>query len=370
MLNILVGLNNGIKNSVLLFFVITMLGCKSSDVKTNNKLELKFLDEFILSKNIVIDSTLVGGLSGIDYYNGLYYLVCDDPSNPRFYVANIEINNTEISNVVIESIIKIQDTSSNHLDLESIRYDVKSGMVLLTSEGHINKQKDPQFFSSNAMGQIDSYFNIPSSFYSNNVKGPRHNGALEGFSKSVDGNGYWIAMELPLKSDGPEPQLEKTNSPVRITYIDAKTNESIKQFGYHLDAVAKMPKGNFMINGLTEILEYDKDKFLLVERSFSSGLGNYGNTVKIFNVDATNATNTLEINSLKDKDYIPASKELLLDFENYRDKLTNNSIDNIEGITFGPRLANGNKTLILVADNNFNKLGAQLNQFILLEIVN
>ena len=346
-----------------------MLGCKTTDVKKNNNLELKFLDEFILPENIVIDSTLVGGLSGIDYYNGLYYFVCDDPSNPRYYIGNIEIDNTEISNIVIERVIKIQDTSSNHLDLEAIRYDAKTEMVLLTSEGHIKKQKDPQFFSSNAIGKIDNYFNIPSSFYSSNLQGPRHNGTLEGFSKSIDGNGYWIAMELPLKSDGLEPKTEKTNSPVRITYIDTKTKAAVKQFGYHLDSVTKKPKRDFMVNGLTEILEYDKNKFLIIERSFSSGLGNQGYTVKIFNVNATNATNTLETNSLKDIDYESASKVLLLDFENYRDKLTNNSIDNIEGITFGPRLSNGNKTLILVADNNFNKMGAQLNQFILLEIV-
>ena len=74
------------------------------------------------------------------------------------------------------------------------------------------------------------------------------------------------------------------------------------------------------------------------------------------------------MDSLTGKDYIPAKKTLLLDFENYKDKLTNGSIDNIEGMTFGPTLFNGNKSLILVADNNFNNLDPQLNQFILLEI--
>ena len=67
--------------------------------------------------------------------------------------------------------------------------------------------------------------------------------------------------------------------------------------------------------------------------------------------------------------YKAATKILLLDFENLRDRLTNNSIDNIEGISFGPILSNGNKSLLLIADNNFNKLGKQLNQFILMEII-
>ena len=43
-------------------------------------------------------------------------------------------------------------------------------------------------------------------------------------------------------------------------------------------------------------------------------------------------------------------------------------VDNIEGITFGPKLPNGNQSLLLVTDDNFQIYGKQLNQFILLEI--
>ena len=358
-----------IKKISILVLSIAIFGCKNTADKAPHKLQLNFLSEYILPENVIIDSTVVGGLSGIDYYNGMYYLVCDDASNPRYYVATIKIDKTEIFDIAIEKMIKVQDTFSDYLDLESIRYDAKTEMVLLTSEGHIKKQKNPLFFNSKASGKIENYFNVPSAFYSNNIQGPRHNGTFEGLSKSVDGNGYWIAMELPLKIDGPEPQLIKTNSPVRITYIDALTNKAVNQFAYLLDPIAKQPKGDFAVNGLTDILEYDKNKFFVIERSYSSGWGNQSNTIKIFNIDATEVTNTLEMDNLSEDDYIPATKELLLDFENLRDKLTHNRIDNIEGISFGPILSNGNKTLILVSDNNFNRFEKQLNQFILLEII-
>jgi len=352
----------------VLLCCITILGCKNGDVKTVDKLQLKFLDEYVLADDIVVDSTLVGGLSGIDYYNGLYYIVCDDASDPRYYETTITIKDTIISNVAITKVIKIKD-SSKYLDLETIRYESNANQVFITSEGHINKQKPPLFFSVNSNGDIVNEFNIPSAFYPNSIEKPRHNATLEGLSKSYDEKGYWIAMELPLEIDGQEPKLTPTNSPVRITYINTRTNKLEKQFGYLLDPIAKEPKDDFAVNGLSDILEYAKDQFFIIERSYSSGLGNQGNTIKIFNVDATKATNTLRIKSLKDKDYVPATKELLFDFESVRDKLTNNSIDNIEGITFGPTLPNGNKTLLLVADNNFNKLEKQLNQFILLEII-
>ncbi|MCF6295204.1 MAG: esterase-like activity of phytase family protein [Flavobacteriaceae bacterium] len=362
-------MNSIIKKISILFLCISILGCKSIDVKPHKKLELKFLDEYILPEAVMIDGTVVGGLSGIDYYNGLYYLVCDDAFNPRFYEATITISDTIISNIEITKVVKIRD-SSKYLDLEAIRYDSKTNKVFLTSEGHIKNQKQPLFFNVNTTGKIDKTFNIPLAFYPNSEQQPRHNATLEGLSKSYnEEEGYWITMELPLKADGPEPQLVKTKSPVRITYINTITNETVKQFAYLLDPIAKQPKNKFAVNGLTDILEYGKNKFFVIERSYSSGLGNQSNTIKLFNVDATKATNTLKMDNLITESYVSGTKTLLLDFEQLRDKLTNNSIDNIEGITFGPTLSNGNKTLLLISDNNFNRFEKQLNQFILLEIV-
>jgi hypothetical protein len=42
-------------------------------------------------------------------------------------------------------------------------------------------------------------------------------------------------------------------------------------------------------------------------------------------------------------------------------------LDNIEAIAWGPVLANGNRSLILVSDNNFSRL--QTTQFLALEVV-
>ena len=41
-------------------------------------------------------------------------------------------------------------------------------------------------------------------------------------------------------------------------------------------------------------------------------------------------------------------------------------IDNIEGVTFGPNLPDGHRTLLFVSDNNFSLL--QKTQFLLFEI--
>ncbi|MBJ2176093.1 esterase-like activity of phytase family protein [Aureibaculum sp. A20] len=356
------------KTLILIALLLISISCKTVKSTTQKHIQLKFLDEYIVPKNISIDGNLVGGLSGIDYANGNYYLICDDASNPRYYKANISIDNLKIDTIAFTEVVTFSD-STQYLDVESIRFDKKSNGVVITSEGSINLKKDPSFFSVDSKGSINHFFEIPDYFKATSKQQPRNNGTLEGVAISYDQKGYWIAMELPLESDGPEPKVLETKSPVRITYIDANTKKPTRQFAYLLDKIAKEPKGNFAVNGVTDLIEYTKNQFIIIERSYSSGLGTQGNTIRIYTVNASKASNTIAMESLINSEVVLANKKLLFDFESVRSQLTDTSIDNIEGLTIGPTLANGNQTLILVADNNFNKLGAQLNQFILLEIL-
>jgi hypothetical protein len=49
------------------------------------------------------------------------------------------------------------------------------------------------------------------------------------------------------------------------------------------------------------------------------------------------------------------------------DKADIGYVDNIEGISWGPKLANGHRSLILVSDNNFNP--DQRTQFLAFEVM-
>ena len=90
--------------------------------------------------------------------------------------------------------------------------------------------------------------------------------------------------------------------------------------------------------------------------------------MKIFDVDASKATNTLEMENLSKNNYKNAEKRLVFDFKSVKKFLTKETIDNIEGMTFGPDLPNGQKSLILVSDDNFSSFSEQITQFILLEL--
>jgi hypothetical protein len=102
---------------------------------------------------------------------------------------------------------------------------------------------------------------------------------------------------------------------------------------------------------------------LVLERAFAAGVGN---DVNIYLVQFADATDVRDVEALPSP-YTgrTASKTLLANISALGVKP-----DNLEALALGPRLPNGNLTLIVMADDNFNATGAmpQINQFVALEI--
>lgn len=361
------------KRIIPLIIVALLLGsCKSTRVGSTRNLEVRLLDDYIIPENLELDGKIVGGLSGIDFHDGDFYMVSDDSRDPRFYKAQIRLDKESIDTIVFSEVISVDKSAEqlkyHHLDLEGIQYDPRDNSIILSSEGSIRKGRDPAVFSVSGSGEFQEFFSIPESFRAGSKQKPRNNGTLEGLTHSFDNQGVWAAMELPLAMDGPKAKLYPTKSPVRITRFDKETGEPTRQFSYLLERGVKIPWLYYAVNGVTDLLEYAPEKFLVVERNWASGHGSKGNTIRIFDVDISLATNILNRNNLRVSFYNPAKKELVFDLKWARKYLSQEIIDNIEGISFGPTLPNGNKSLILVSDNNFNKLGQQYNQVILMEL--
>ncbi len=354
-------------------------GTSSPDTNQNTISAVKFIDEFVFPDQ-EINGVPIGGFSGIDYQNGKWYIICDTSNPPiRYYEANISYTKDGFQDVGITNMIEIKDASENPLeqgvvDPEAIRLDPATNTILYTSEGSINNGINPALIELSAQANQIRSFTLPDNFKANatdDTSGPRHNGVLEGLSLSFDNKGYWVSFELPLIEDGPEPTTTDTNSPVRITYLNKTTGAAERQFAYELDPVARKATlgTTFEVNGLVEILAYDENKFLALERSFASGYLDGGNNVKIYKVDASNATNILSLESLANATYTKATKTLLFDFETIRSQLTRTTVDNLEGISFGPKLADGSRSLVVISDNNFNSFFPQLNQLIVFRVV-
>ena len=353
---------------VFLIFISSAFSCEK-----RKDIQLNFLSEYVLKDSVSFKNTPIGGLSGVDYSNGFYYFVLDDANKPRFLKAKININKRKITSINFESVIFLNDSTTNFykensLDLESLFIDEEKQQINFSSEGAINIGKRPTIFTTDFKGNFISEYKLPKNLQ--NLENIKHNGVLEGSSKAITEKGFWSVMEAPLRKDGEEPTFTKTQSPIRITYFDAASEKATKQFAYQLEEITKPAKGDVNLNGVTAILEYEKNRFFIIERTYQSGYGAYGNIVRIFDAEITSeTTNILDIDALNKSKYTALKKRLLIDFEDLKDKLIAGIIDNIEGITFGPILENGNRSLLLVSDDNFQLYGKQLNQFILLEIV-
>ena len=117
-----------------------------------------------------------------------------------------------------------------------------------------------------------------------------------------------------------------------------------------------MPAGAFTVNGLVELLPFNRRFGLAMERSFSVGAGN---TIRLYRYALAGADDVSGVDGLDSVAPVrEASKHLVLDLDELG--LT---LDNIEGMTLGPRLPDGGRALILMSDNNFTP--GQVSQFLL-----
>lgn len=382
---------NTMKRVVVIFLSFLLFACSSTkkvlvQPSVNSISQFRFLGEVDVPYNLQFKNTTVGGLSGIDYdvANNLYYIISDDRSaiNPaRFYIAQLFITPKNIDSVVFIDVKMMQQADGTYYpnnkqnaakapDPEAIRYNPMTKQLIWTSEGErIISKKDtvlanPAITSILLNGKYIDTFILPKQLQMTSIEnGPRQNGVLEGLTFANNYKYLYVNVEEPLYEDGPKAMLTDTTAWIRIFKYNTITKKQIKQYAYKLDAVAyaTTPADAFKINGVPDILSIGNDKLLVMERSFSTG--RLACTIKIYETDLSVATDIKNNSSLqKNKDFLPATKRLLLNM----DKL-GIYIDNIEGMTFGPTLPNGHRTLICVADNNFSPL--QKTQFLLFEIM-
>jgi hypothetical protein len=374
----------------LLSIVFTICSCKTGNIPgTHNGEEIKalrYLGEYVIPYNEQFKNTTIGGLSGIDYdkEKGVYYLLSDDWSqiNPaRFYTAKIFINEKGIDSVRFFNVTRLlqpngsvypgsKEDPYHTADPESIRYNPSKRNFVWTSEGErlINKDSvvlvEPAIRIINEQGkQIDS-FPLPAQTHPYALeKGLRRNGVFEGVCFADGYKNLFVSIEEPIYEDGSRAGLADTAAWIRVLKYDVDRKILLAQYAYQIDPVVRIPvpSNGFGINGVSEIAEAGKNKLLFVERSFS--VGRTGCNIRVYLGDVSKAANIAAVGSLKDlKKVIPVHKKLLFNMDSL-----NMYISNVEGVTFGPLLPNGHKTLLFVADNNFRSV--EKTQILLFEVL-
>ncbi|NIF83092.1 esterase-like activity of phytase family protein [Comamonas sp. Tr-654] len=324
--------------------------------------------------------TVVGGLSSIDYDPGsnLYYLVSDDRSalgSARFYTARIDYDASGLHQVRLHNaqplLSPAQAPYPSHRqplpgiatpDAEALRMLPGGQSLLWSSEGDFARGFGPQLLQSGTDGRWQREWPLPPELLqpASKTQGPRSNFTLEGMALSEDGSTLWLAMEAALKQDGSLPSTEQPGGPVRITAYDMGTQQPVRQMAYLPDA---LPAGLWLqhraINGISDVLADGPEHLLVLERSFAPPL-RFGARIYRISTRADASSDTLGQDRLQPGSYRPADKKLLLDLADAGLQ----SVDNLEGMSWGPPLPDGRRVLLLVSDNNFNP--AEVTQFVAL----
>ncbi|MCS6958441.1 MAG: esterase-like activity of phytase family protein [Pseudanabaenaceae cyanobacterium SKYGB_i_bin29] len=347
----------------------------------NTVTNLRFIGQAtFFGRSLDVANTEFAGISGIAYddLTKTFYALSDartedEGPTPRFYTLKLDLNPTSFGNANVKfgSVTILTDPQGRNfaplsLDPEGIALSGR-GTVYISSEGEASAArvtapfiKEFDLYTGRELRSLpipDKY--IPNGFGANQTRGVRNNLAFESLALTPNGRQLYTATEGALVQDGPEATA--TNSTrARILRYDLLTGRPDGEFLYVADPIVLAPTGtNFAVSGLVDLLPIDdRGTLLALERSFTAGTPGTGNSIKLYEITLDNATDISRIDSLNAltpqqlRDIRPVEKRLLLNFDSLR---LPTGLDNIEGMVFGPLLPNGQQSLIIVSDNNFNK---------------
>ncbi|HAC62943.1 MAG TPA: endonuclease/exonuclease/phosphatase [Cyanothece sp. UBA12306] len=345
-------------------------------------IKIEFLSEYQLPKQ-TFAQTPIGGLSALTYdrQKNRFYALSDDRSRQapaRFYTLKIPITTkedgqTRIDTVTIEEVTLLKDSSgqnykSQTIDPEGIALSPRN-TVFIASEGVIQRQILPfigEFDLKNGLIRdklpIPPYF-LPEEAANESPRGVEENLGFESLTISAsstvkdDPFRLFTANEYSLIQDTAE--TNQGQKPVRWLHYGIDSIGTPVLISEHLYLLDEPPKGA-IFNGLTELIALPQESYWLsLERTF----GLFGNGAKIFQVVNANASDISNRSSITGDltDINPLQKKLLLNLSDL-----NIELDNLEGMTLGPRLSDGSQSLILVSDDNFNS--SQVTQFLLFSL--
>ncbi len=205
------------------------------------------------------------------------------------------------------------------------------------------------------------------------TSGRQDNRGFEGLTISADGKKAFAILQDPLVNEGDQGDGRRSGN-VRIVVFDIATGTSTEQYVYQLESIATIngvvPNNTFSATnqgrsiGVSAIYALSDGRFIVLERdNRGEGVDDPNSLVpsglkSAFVIDLKGATNVSGISlagsSNLPNGVAPVTKTAFLDI---RAKLLAAGIvipEKIEGLAFGPRLANGSLALILATDNDYS----------------
>lgn len=269
----------------------------------------------------------ITGLSGISWICGDEFVAVMDNSN-KLVVLNV----TFAADGSIASASVPHGVSLSQIrDFEGIAYtDTRQQTVFLSEEGTpaVHEFIQPAGFFIRTLPTPPVFANR------------RSNLGFEALARHPIGTPLWTANEEALTVDGP------TSSPtagtvVRLLRYDAAgdTFEPGPQYAYVVDPWHGTAVSGAR-SGLVDLVILPDGRMLGLERSLAFNLNGFFQS-RIYHIDVSSATDVSGLPGLSGASYTPVARTLLW----------SGFLQNVEGLTLGPALPNGDRVLLGIIDD-------------------
>lgn len=276
-------------------------------------------------------ATLAAELSGITFAGGTTYHAVGDNGAKSIWQLSITLDPVTGWITGSPSVTGGVAAAGLGSDSEGIAYRSTTGSVFVADEVTSTITE----FSLADGGTLGSV-SMPSIYAPANVQA---NMGLE--SLAWGPGGLWTANEEALVPDGPLATTA-AGSWVRIQRFDQSLAPA-GQWGYRTDPIsANSPLTTLERSGVVDLLPWTSTGLFVLEREFG---GSFLPTFRsrLYFVDTTTASDTSTLPGIGSGGFTPLGKSLL--WEGVF------GTSNFEGMTFGPSLADGSRSLLLISDN-------------------
>jgi hypothetical protein len=345
---------------VALCLTLLLTGCSIPQVSAESRLFLSLSTALVGSYTLPqtdFNGTTVGGFSALSYdaqQDRIYGLV-DDKTNPRIYTLHFDPEASDSKSVTVEAVASLKDPlktegleSASTLDGEGLVL-TRRGTVFVASEGNLDLKIPPRLSEFNrGDGSWQQTLTLPKQYWAfdpegNFELGVAPNRGLESLAINAEGDRLFAATEGPLGQD-------KTHSYSRFLHYWIGEPEPIlvSEHLYPLEALDAAPADE-PYQGLRDLVSIDNaGHFIALEQSHSEMKGDRTVLYQLATGVATDISGMRTLPSTL-KGIVPILKKPLLDLADL-----NFPLQNLQGLTLGPRLADGSRSLLLISDNGMN----------------
>ena len=301
-------------------------------------------------------------LSGLAHMRGERYVAVSDEHATLFFLdIAIDPATGRVRSVSFAPPVPLLDDSGRPLpeprmgsDREDVAYDPISDSVWIADEWDAGDPSRPSLVEVDpGSGRTRSRVTMPTDGPLSVYRNTRRNYGFEAVTRRARDGALWTANEEALTIDGPLAS-PAAGSVVRLQELDDRARP-VRQVAYVTDpegrAIAMPPQAvGEDRSGVSALVALDDGRLLVLERALvgdASGTGSF--RIRIYLADPSHATDVsappfrsgLSMRS----DWTPATKALLWEGR------FGLPVSNFEGMALGPRLADGSRSLLLVADN-------------------